>query len=240
MIIIVPISRPLQVMHVMTQWLSQTYSRAELCFCPAPGVLDNPRIRGVTVLPPTSTIGDARNTGLAYAKAQGHEWAVFWDDDNYYGPGYIAEIAREQTDFEILSKGLAFVRHDSGLWLYSSRLGFFPGHSTAVRVSVAATFPSQSLAEDVEWSKRMLANGSRAKHLPPWSLVYTRTNPWGHAYDADETEFLRAHGPARFVSADAPDSIVDSPFLCESALEYAKNENVFQSLERRSRLRRVP
>ncbi len=237
MIVIVPTTRPLQALSVLTQWRAQTYTAAELCFCPAPGM--RLKCEGATVLRGTSTIGAARNAGLDYARAQGHEWAVFWDDDNYHGPDYLAEVAREMSGpWDVLSKGLAFVRHDSGLWKYECPLGFYPGHSTSVRVAAAERFPEWSLSEDVRWSQFMRAAGARAKHLPPWGLVYDRTSPWGHAYDAEEAEFLQAHGPARFVSASAPDTIVDTPRAVLAEPTYARAEAVFESLERRSKVRR--
>jgi glycosyltransferase involved in cell wall biosynthesis len=235
MIVIVPTNRTERIPHIVRQWRAQTYTAAELCICPAPDMIV-PIPSGVTVLQPTSSIGEARNVGLSYARGRGHEWAVFWDDDNHHGRDYLAEVAREMAGpWDVLSKGLAFVRHDSGLWLYSSRLKFFPGHSTSARVAACVEFPEWSLAEDVEWSKRMQARGARAKHLPPWGLVYTRTNPAEHAYCAEEVEFLRAHGPARRLGQIA-DTCADVPADWSGAeLVGAKDADVFASLERRCR-----
>jgi len=237
MIILVPTARAERIPHVVQQWRAQTYAAAELCICPAPDmVLCLPS--GVTVLQPTAAIGEARNVGLAYARGRGHEWAVFWDDDNYYGPEYCLEVAREsQGQVDVLSKGLGFVRHDDGLWLYSPPLRFYPGHSTSVRVSAAAEFPEWSLSEDVEWSRRMIARGARARHLPPAGLVYDRRAPAGHAYDASQALFLRAHGPA-----SGPHPGTDQDTNSPHALKFpqpvsASDEAVFRSLETRSRLR---
>lgn len=228
MIVIVPTSRAERIGDVLAQFAAQTYSHAELCVCPAPGMARPAYFPGAW-LAGTSSIGAARNLGLAYARNRGHDWAVFWDDDNYYGPDYLAEIAREHADADVLSKGIAFVSHPSGLWLYASRLRFFPGHSTAVRVSEAADFPNQSGEEDMVWSRAMLAcEGLRVKHLSPWGLVYNRAGS-GHAYDASEVEFLRAHGPAR---PCPPSLCVDLP-----APVVASDEAMFQALARRSKLR---
>jgi glycosyltransferase involved in cell wall biosynthesis len=242
MIVIVPTARSERIPHVVRQWRAQTYTAAELCICPAPDMAACIP-SGVTVLQPTDTIGEARNEGLWYARARGHTWAVFWDDDNYYGPDYLAEVARESQDpaVDVLSKGLAFVRHDSGLWLYSPPLRFFPGHSTSVRVSAAAQFPALSLAEDVAWSQRMLTAGARVRPLSPWGLVYDRRDPDGHAYDASDVEFLRAHGPAcgPFLAADDSSTDTPGPWTREvlGAPKSASDEAVFRSLERRAALR---
>jgi glycosyltransferase involved in cell wall biosynthesis len=231
MIVIVPTNRSINALAIYSQWQAQTYTGSELCFCPAP---DHYWSCGdATILAGTSTIGAARNLGLEYARMRRHEWAVFWDDDNYHGPDYLAEIAREaKPSVDVLSKGIAFVRHDSGLWLYQSPLGFFPGHSTSVRVSVAQQFPDLSLSEDEVWSYRMRSHGARAKHLPPWGLVYDRRSPSGHAYAAAEAEFLRAHGPARGPFA-MPDDAVNEPRQWVGPLVHARDEDIFAAMRAR-------
>ena len=236
MIVIVPIARLENVRRVRLRWAAQTRVGSELLFVPAPGIELPPLGDGDSVAEPAGTIGGARNVGLRHARDRGHGWAVFWDDDNYYGPDYLAEIEREREGHDVLSKGLAFVQHDSGLWKYETPLRFFPGHSTAVRVAEALDFPEWSLSEDVEWSRRMLAKGATWKHLPPWGLVYYRENPEEHAYDASEAIFLRAHGPARYLGAGLS---VDSPFDTNGyRLRHAEDDAVFRDLEKRSRLAR--
>jgi hypothetical protein len=239
MIVLLPTNRPERLGHVLTQWRAQTYTRAELVVCPSPGMVrpaDLPD--GVAWLAGVGNIGDARNLGLAYARMRGHEWAVFWDDDNHYGADYLAEVARNQSGVDVLSKGIAFVRHDSGLWKYERPLTFCPGHATATRVSAAADFPPWSLSEDVEWTRRMRARGAVVAQLPPWGLVYYRTGT-GHAYDASEVEFLRAHGPARSLG-DLPDAFADQPpaepYSWPTQIA-AQDGAVFLSLERRARIR---
>jgi hypothetical protein len=233
-LVIVPIARPANADSVAKGFSNQTYKGAELAFAPSPGLrLDTPHI----VLPPTDNIGDARNVGLGFARVCGYDWAVFWDDDNYHGPDYLAEVVRHiEPGIDVLSKGIAFVRKDSGLWLYHSPLKFFPGHSTSVRVDAAESYPPWSLSEDVEWSKRMLAKGAKARHLPPWGLVYDRRGPEGHAYKADETEFLRGHGPAEHLG-NTPNEYVNSPKVVKAPTLSASDEAVFLSLERRARIR---
>jgi glycosyltransferase involved in cell wall biosynthesis len=234
MIVVVPTNRPERAPAVYEQWRAQSYAGSELCFCPV-----RPFSCGdATVMPGTPTIGAARNIGLKYARERGHEWAVFWDDDNYHGPDYLAEIAREASpSVDVLSKGIAFVRHDSGLWLYQSPLMFFPGHSTSVRVSVAAQFPDLSLSEDEVWSHRMRERGARAKHLPPWGLVYDRRSPSGHAYAAAEAEFLRAHGPARGPFTGATNDQVDDPSPWTRRVlgppVHARDEDIFAAMRAR-------
>lgn len=240
MIIICPIARAENAPRVVTQWQEQTHP-CDLVFCPSPAAwpellaLDT---RNAVIAHPRSTIGEARNEGLDVAARMGHGWALFWDDDNYHGPAYAREFHEAASPgVDVLSKGLAFVRHDSGLWKYRAPLTFCPGHSTGVRVGAAARFPALSLAEDVAWSRAMA--GRRAGHLSPWGLVYDRRSPAGHAYDAAEAEFRAAHGAAHFIGPDVPDSIVDTPFPITSPAEGVVPEALWRALERRSPIARA-
>lgn len=184
------------------------------------------------------TIGEARNWGLRFARDTRIEWVVQWDDDNYYGPRYVERIMETVSlmpDLDVVSMGLGFVRDGSELWHFPKGVGFYPGHSTAVRVAAAHQFEHVSLGEDVRWSEVAAARGLRGAFVEPWGLVYDRTGD-DHAYDADRTEFLRSFGPTVPLGRQ-PDSFVDTPHeLPKGPLVSAKDDAVFGMLERKLRL----
>lgn len=231
MLIVCPFSRPERLEHVLRMWERQ-YTRAELV------LVANERGNwarqaeeaGAVVLTRPASIGEARNIGLDYARGVGADWAVFWDDDNYYGGFYLREIERAITpEVDVLSLGIGFVRFEDGLYCFESGLSFCPGHSTAVRVSAAPRFPELSFGEDVEWSKGL--DMSRVRQLPPWHHVYDRTGE-GHAYPAPRELFIRAHGPARFVG-DERDDFVDLPRdVSRFPLATVTDEEIVRGLER--------
>jgi len=237
MLIVVPFNRPHRLDHVLSMWQRQTCRTELLLVANKLGDwAEKAADAGAHVLVGQASIGGAKNAGLDYARRQGAEWAVFWDDDNYYGSMYAREIQRAITpEVDVISQGIGFVRWDQDLYCFETPLKFCPGHCTAVRTSIAPEFPEVNLAEDVAWS-RALPKEARVVHLPPWHSVYERTGE-GHAYDASKAEFMRSFGPARQIGP-VPDSFVDRPCdLSPYQFFTVPDEAVFQSLERRLAVR---
>ena len=227
-LVAVPIARAENAVRVTALHAAQTVA-STLLFAPAPGVaLTGPTCKS------TRTIGEARNVALEVARANDYDVVIFWDDDNYYGPAYVADTieAFERDRPAVVYRGLGFVRHDDGLWQYDdTRTEFYPGHCTAVDPRQACEFPEASYAEDVAWSRRMQAHGRSAVRLGPWGLVYDRRAPAAHAYNAEREVFLRQHGPARFLGA-APDMIVDTPFASAAPWQCASDDDIFAAMRR--------
>lgn len=214
MIIVCPFSRLERLEVVLEQWRSQTTRARLLLVGSEPGDWSQLAEQSGALVEYADTTGDKRNLGLDVARELGEEWAVFWDDDDYHGPGQLAAIEALMPDSDVITAGIGFVRHAAGLYLYNSRApSYFNGHSTAVRVSAAPRFPSRSFGEEEAWSRDLLASGARAALAPPWHLVYYRTGT-GHAYPASDAVFMHVHGPAIRVG-DVPDSFVDTPCVIE-------------------------
>ncbi len=225
MMVIIPFSRPHRERVVLEQWHAQTIPHTLLI------------LRG------QGSAGAKRNLGMQIARDCGEEWVVFADDDNYYGPRYLEDFARVAPTCDVATRGMGFVRSPEGLWEFP-RPGFFPGHSTGVRLSIAPDMPDATGGEEVGWSRKLRAAGARVAWLPPWGLVYDRT-PRDHGYDASWAEFLRAAGPARG-PFDVPDVDVNTPAVWKrietTPQVTASDESIFQSLEARAarRLGRAP
>lgn len=179
------------------------------------------------------TIGHARNMGIYYARKVNAEWIVQWDDDNYYGPGYVRGLIDhgEKADLEVVSAGLGFVRDGEELWHFPSAVGFYPGHSTAVRARSAHLFHPISLGEDVQWSLDAKRRWLRGGFVEPWGLVYDRTGD-GHAYNACNTEFLRSFGPAIPLGKRRNEFVDMRVPLPTGPLVRASNEAVFRMIEK--------
>lgn len=215
MIVIVPTIRPEREQTVLAHWHAQTVPHTLLL------------LRG------PGSAGLKRNKGLEVARTAGEEWAVFADDDNYYGPHYLEDFVEHMPRADVISRGLGFVRNGPELWDFSDRrLGFFPGHSTAVRVAIAPDFPDATGGEEIPWSREITAAGlARVVWLRPDCLVYDRS-PRPHAYDSTWPEFLRAFGPGVNLGAQ-PDTYADNPGGVAGELAAASDEAIFQSLEAR-------
>lgn len=221
--IIVPFTRPQNFPRLVSMWRKQTVTCTLVIVPNGPAAeLAVPRLPGLHAVPlrGAPSAGAARNLGVWYARK--HllpEWIAFCDDDNDYAPQYLEGMFPEGAD--VTCRGLGRVRWDSGLWTYSGRLGFFPGHSTTVRASLCPPFPACTGGEEIPWSRTLVACGARVLWLPPDPLIYDRRGET-HGYVTDEVTFLRAHGPATHEDGHRAS---------------ATDEAVFQSLERRARIR---
>jgi len=236
MLIVVPFGRKHLLERLLTLWQRQTVKAPLVLVADEPGDwVARAEEAGAKVITGMKTIGAAKNAGTDLALSLGEEWVVIWDDDDYYGPRYIETIQSEITsEVDVLSLGIAFVRFDDGLYLFTTPLYFCPGHSTAYRVSTAPRFPEISLSEDVVWSKFIKAE--RAKHLPPWHLVYYRVTGQ-HAFKASQARVIQSFGEARRIG-EVPDEFVDvESDVSGYPLVSPDYEAIFQEMEAEARKR---
>lgn len=110
--VVVLLSRPRFLPDILAMWRVQTLPEAERCLIfVASGdatacALSWP---DVLVSEPT-TIADLRNIGVARARELGCDALAFWDDDDYYGPRYLEEVAAALEHAPIVGKASTFVR----------------------------------------------------------------------------------------------------------------------------------
>lgn len=204
MIVVCPLGRPGRLERVLAMWGGQTLD-SELVLVPGRRPLGTVP-KNVVVLDAEHTIGAAKNAGMQFGRSRSHTWCAFFDDDNYYGPRYLEQIAMHERAGDVLSQGIGFVRHERGLAYYGNRPGFAPSHSTAVRLAAAPEFPALSFEEDLAWSQKL---DRPIVWLPPWHAVYYRTGD-DHAYQAGDAVFRYRFGPAVELGA-LPDELVDTP-----------------------------
>lgn len=168
-------------------------------------------VGSATVVTSRMSAGAARNAALAYARARDFDWVSFFDDDDYYGPHYLAEIidAANAGDADVLHKGVGFVRFDTGLWLFNSATAHVMANTLSVRVSRAPEFLEIAEPEEPAWTRAAIARGMRIRRLPPWHHVWNRSgNPARHVFKGGAAALRAAFGAAKIVG-DKPDAYVD-------------------------------
>lgn len=184
------------------------------------------RATSAVILTSEDSAGAARNAGLDWVTAQGFSFVSFLDDDDYYGPAYLAEAREALDSYDVVQKGIGFVRLPDGLYLFNSQQHYriMLGNSISARVATCPRFGAVSCGEEVAFTQEARIRGLREAVLPPFGFVYDRSRPV-HVYPCSPVQFLRAHAPAAFLG-DLPDSVVD-------AVTPPSDDEIFRDLESR-------
>lgn len=130
---------------------------------------------GVTVITSGAHQASAMNAGLGWLRAYGNgAWARF-DDDDYYGPDYLAAAVSSLAGDGVVVSGMPwrFVLFDEGLHQFQGR-GEFTGGSLAANTADIAPFP-RARSDDLDWCRSMREHGARFVERPPWGYCYNRT-----------------------------------------------------------------
>jgi hypothetical protein len=157
-----------------------------------------PRGEAVTILQSAPHQADAMNVALSWLRKNGGgAWARF-DDDDYYGPGYLRDVEATllRTGADVVGKPWSFVMFDDGLWRFSlSRNeqwadGFdFTGGTLAACSADVIDF-ARRLDDDLQFCRDMRERGAKL-----WS-----GSRWHYCYDRRTREERRVW-PARPVAA---------------------------------------
>jgi hypothetical protein len=114
-VVICPFSRPEFQQNVFDNFTQQTFHGKELV------IVENGESVGKWKLPATQILNSnkhqasAKNTGLLYVgeKFPDALWTTF-DDDDYYGPGYLEELAENSDKADVIGKANIFMKSKSG------------------------------------------------------------------------------------------------------------------------------
>jgi hypothetical protein len=171
------------------------------------------------VLTSQPSAGAARNVAIEYARAHGTDWTIFLDDDDYYGPNYVAFCATviASGDYDAFHQGMGLVRFaDEGgdVVLFDSRsheYACLQGNSLCVRTAVAPEFPPITFGEELPFTVELRARGARLGTVAPWHHIYNRHA--GNAYVATRAQLTATYGSTGAARnlGHGPDSIADVP-----------------------------
>lgn len=112
----------------------------------------------VAVLRSEAHQADAMNAGLT---ASGGRWARF-DDDDYYGPDYLADVAQALERHPVVGKTWGFVLFDDGLYRFLGAERDYAAILTGGTLAAATTdvLPFQRRPDDdVQWCRDLGARG---------------------------------------------------------------------------------
>ncbi len=180
-------------------FLRQDYPRLELLILDdgsdkvADLVPDDPRIRYLR-LDGRLSLGAKRNRGCEAARG---EIVAYWDDDDWYAPHRVsyqaAPLLAGQADLTVLGDTLFYSYPRRRFWACSPKLHdrmFYRGMVGGTQVfwkklwRRGQQYPARSLAEEIEFVKRVSRRGARVEKLAnPGVFVYGRheANSWQFA-----------------------------------------------------------
>ena len=153
----------------------------------------------------------ARNAGLAWVRENGGGPVSFWDDDDYYGPGYLDEVAALLRPGSVVVKFFRYVRWDDGLHYC---LAAEPAYPTcgATLSGFAEELPDwpEVKHEDMMYAPLLLARGLTIRTSGPRFFVYDRRSTAKRECETTQRVYLAALGPALKLG-DVPDAAADAP-----------------------------
>lgn len=219
--VVAAVSRPERTSHVIEHFARQGYPDRRLLLC-LNGAAQNASVETederVTVLRcEGGTPARPRNMGLEAAREAQHALVAFWDDDDYYGPGYLTELvsALEENTNRVVGKHARFTRYDDGLYYLFGGQDSFLGGTIGAWVENLSLIPDLPRDEDRVWCEELTAAGYELAPLSARHFVYNRTSG-PHAWQSTKLQMLYSYGPA-LVFGDVADSIVDGDFAKSSA-----------------------
>lgn len=175
-----------------------------------------------------------RNLGLEWVAQNLGGIVAFWDDDDYYGPGYLAEVraALDGHPRRVVGKVVRFAEFDDGVWLFAGKQGpAFLGGTMAGWAEELPPIPDLPRDEDHEWCKQLVVEGFELHPTSGQHYLYNRKSG-RHAWTSTRTQMLHCYGPA-FALGRVPASIVDRPLSYGDFAPRATIEDVERDLVER-------
>lgn len=218
MLVVLPFSRPQFVAGILAAVARQTAPVELVVVENGQAVGTFPREHAAVVLrSEVQHHAAARNVGLEWILRRGDGPWVTMDDDDYYGPAYVADAARALETADVTGKVRGFVAFDDGLYRFD--LGFAGGELQPLgqRVLTGGTIGARSarqrfqlvLADDAEYCREAHAQGLRVMATSPHGYCYNRRSTHKHTWHASATIARTVLGGDTDYYGALPDSAVD-------------------------------
>lgn len=192
--VLVPTHRgPAELRALAELFAAQTHADRRLVVIengPAIGTCARYGIHADAVLSSEHSKSAALNVGLEWLRAKGGGAWALWDDDDYYGPGYLEEVAQQLPGHELVGKSSLYVRRNDGqLWLVRRSRAWPLGHSFAGWSDCCNFRPCNRWGEDDQWIRDMLAAGARLGRMGETGFVWQRTGDLNsHIWPATDSQ----------------------------------------------------
>ena len=198
--VIVPLSRPAFVRDVFDNFKRQTFGRKRLVIvengdavgaCAAAGLVPD------VLLTSANHQASARNEALAWMRDHGGGFFANFDDDDYYGSGYLAEVVEHSTRGEVIGKSSIFVRAAGGVLRLFEHEGdeqavkFIHGPTMAAWSEDVGAFPIVSLGEDVKWIEALRRKGATVWSTSSFNFMQRRYPGFHHTWRMTDRQMVQ-------------------------------------------------
>lgn len=206
--VVVPFSRPENILRVFENFDRQAFRGKRLLI-----VENGPALGAVPGHIPCVVISSdphpshAKNEALSFIKRHGGGFFTMMDDDDWYGPGYLDEVAGFAKTCDGSGKPWHFVSLGEGIpdpppqLFLCHRLQanhdaqWLTGGAISGWAETALPFRAMP-AEDVDWSSRMIAQGGRLRSLSIYHYLYRRSYAGAkQAWQISREAFLKSVTP---------------------------------------------
>lgn len=255
---VVPFSRPEHLQGTIDNFARQTFPNKKLILVENGRAIGACRRMGFTpdlLLTSKAHQSHAKNTGLeAIRERGGGFWATF-DDDDYYGPGYLEEMVEASGKAEIVGKADFFVRMAAGTLRSFQGIGceqytnFIHGPTICSWTDVCGEFPIKKIGEDISMVESVLGNGGRVWATSRHNFIFNRySEEKHHTWEISDQKLTQSLafgvGPRGFAIIKDYGTNIDYDFVnrvhseepeyetlsndlqCDEALEYARTHGV--------------
>lgn len=181
--VVVPLSRPAMLHNVLSNFLRQRYYNKRLILVengPAVGVCAREGVCPDLLLRSESHQSFAKNAALEELRKTGGFWTTF-DDDDYYGPGYLEELVECSDKATIVGKLSHFMlTTEDTLRLYlspqeSQLVSFVHGPTISAWAEDSIDFRNTGRwGEDNDWIHRMVLEGALVYATSHFNFVFQR------------------------------------------------------------------
>ena len=220
---VIPFSRPHQLTWVKDLLSAQTYQNKKVLVVengPAIGACKKAGFVPDVLLASKPHQSYAKNEALLYLKNNGFGddiWTT-WDDDDYYAPEYLSELADATDKGDIIGKASSFMKLTDGKlycvtkWKENELADepFVHGPTVSGRVKDSLLFTYMDWGEDLVWVREMAALGAKVYRTSRYNWCYFRYANTKHTWLISDDEIMYGNAWHTHLMSDAFDADIVS------------------------------
>jgi len=204
---VVPFSRPKYAKAIFERFAKQTYADKRLVIVENGAGVGACKKLGLSpdlLLTSGKHQSWAKNEAILKLRALGHSgdyWST-WDDDDYYGPRYLEELAANLHKGDVIGKSRSYIKlSDDHLYLMTSppqndvvtQSWVIHGPTITARIGDSLLFEHLPFAEDLKFVHQMKEQGGIAYATSQYNWCYMRGPIRDHTWMISDEEFKFAN-----------------------------------------------